>query len=223
MAISQNGYLASPAREHIHTVTVPGTNTRLPVREGAAGDLLIWFAARWHREVEPLHDGWSWGWAYRPIRGGGALSNHSSGTAIDLNAPAHGLGTPARASFSAAQIATIHRILVDAQGCLRWGGDYSGRTDPMHTEVVKPEAECARVLAILTKPAPPKEDELSAEFETAAKARWPREDLLEADLRGDLHVKQVELDEIRDSVAELNAKVDKLILALTSALEGKQP
>jgi hypothetical protein len=196
---------------------------RIPVRVGPSGDLLIWFAARWHREVEPLHDGWSWGWAYRDIRGGGALSNHASGTAIDLNAPAHGLGTPARASFSVAQIAAIHRILADAQGCLRWGGDYGdpahggvrgSRTDPMHTEVIKSEAECARVLAIVTKTPTGGVTELSAEFEAAARARWPKEDQLDKDTRGDLHNKQVQLDRVEAAVKALTAKVDALAAKL---------
>lgn len=160
MAISQNGYQASPARQNIHTVTVPGANVRIPVRVGAAGDLLLWAAARWHRDVEPLVEGWSWGWAYRVIRGGGALSNHASGTAIDLNAPRHPLGTRPSANFTPAQIAAVHRIIADAKGCLRWGGDYSGRADGMHLEVIKPEAECARVLASFNSsyPAPQEDD-----------------------------------------------------------------
>lgn len=205
MAVSQNGYSASPNREHIHTVTVPGTSVQLPVRVGPAGDLLIWFAARWHKEVEPLHPGWCWGWAFRPIRGGGALSNHSSGCAVDLDAPLHGLGTPASASFSAQQIATIHRILKDAQGALRWGGDYSGRTDPMHTEVIVSEAECARVLKLVAGG-----DELSAQFETDQRARWGKEDVLERDLRADLAVKQKQIDGLVAAVQTLTAKVDAL-------------
>lgn len=46
-AMSQNGYAGSPARENIHTLTVAGTNIRIPVRAGPAGDLLMWAAARY--------------------------------------------------------------------------------------------------------------------------------------------------------------------------------
>lgn len=155
MAVSQNSYPAND-RACIHTLTVPGTSVRLPVRKGPAGDLLIWAAARWHREVEPLTPGWNWGFAERTIRGSATvLSNHASGTAIDLNAPKHPLGVPASRNFTPAQIDRVHRIIDDAQGCLRWGGDYDNparggvkgsRPDPMHIEVVASEARCAAVL-----------------------------------------------------------------------------
>lgn len=145
-ARSQNGYSAND-RSVIHTVTVPGTGVRLPVRVGPAGDLLIRAAQRWHHEVEPLVVGTCWGYAERTIRGSSTeLSNHASGTAVDSNAPEHPLGTQPSANFSAAQIAAIRTIVAYAGGCLRWGGDYTGRPDGMHLEVVKSEAECAAVL-----------------------------------------------------------------------------
>lgn len=220
MSVSQNGYQASPARENIHTVTVPGTNVKLPVRVGAAGDLLIWAAARWHREVEPLHEGWNWGWAYRPIRGGGALSNHSSGTAIDLNAPAHGLGTPASASFKPAQIAAVRRIVSDAKGALRWGGDYSGRTDPMHLEINANEAACAAVLKQLTESPTevPDLDANQAKQLADLAGRVGKFDSLEADLRGDLHNKQVQLDALVADVAAMKSDLAFVVAGIKSAL-----
>lgn len=155
MAVSQNGLLAND-RSLIHTLTVPGTTVRLPVRKGPVGDLLVWAAARWHREVEPLIPGTCWAYAERTIRGSATvLSNHASGSAIDLNAPKHPLGVPASRNLSPAQIDRVHRIIDDAQGCLRWGGDYDNparggvkgsRPDPMHIEVVASEARCAAVL-----------------------------------------------------------------------------
>jgi hypothetical protein len=221
VATSQNGYEAG-VQSAIHTVTVPGTAQQIPVRIGPAGDLLIWAAARFHREVEPLHVGWCWGYAYRNIRGSSGLSNHASGTAIDLNAPAHPLGTNPSSNYTPAKIAAIHRIIADAQGALRWGGDYgdpahggvkNSRPDGMHVEVIKNEAECARVLAIVTKPAPapaPSGGPVSPDIDTVVRN-------LDRDLRADLHVKQLELDGIRDAVAALTAKVD----ALASKLEVK--
>lgn len=66
---------------------------------------------------------------YRVIAGSHKLSNHSWGCAIDLSPKTNG--------FNKGK-GTISNIVVDAfkkQGA-RWGGDYEGRTDPMHFEFV---------------------------------------------------------------------------------------
>lgn len=155
MPTSQNGYPCND-RAFIATVTVPGTNVRLPVRKGVCGDLLVWAAVRWHREVEPLVEGTCWGYAERLIRGSDSeVSNHASGTAIDLNAPKHPLDTNPAANFTAAQITAIYRIVADAAPALRWGGSYGdpahggvagSRPDGMHFELVAPEPVVAQVL-----------------------------------------------------------------------------
>lgn len=147
MPVSQNGYPAND-RSLVHNPKVPGTPIDFPggVRRGPAGDLLIWIAEQMQNRVERRPNNYGmWGYAERPIRGGTQLSNHASGTAIDWHAPAHPLG--ADNTFSNAQEAEIHQILREAEGCVRWGGDYSGRRDEMHFELVRSEAECARVLA----------------------------------------------------------------------------
>jgi hypothetical protein len=59
------------------------------------------------------------------------LSNHSSGTAIDLNATQHALGKVG--TFDAAKVPMI-KALAKKYG-LTWGGDYRGRKDEMHFEV----------------------------------------------------------------------------------------
>lgn len=64
----------------------------------------------------------------RQIAGSDSWSNHSWACAIDLS--------PATNGFNAK--GTLSKIVVDAfkrQGAL-WGGDYKGRTDPMHFEFV---------------------------------------------------------------------------------------
>lgn len=155
MRYSQNGW---PAGDIGRTSTrpVPGSAVKLRVVKGAAGDLLLWVAHLFDTMVEDIDDPGvpnDWGYADRPVRGGSDTSNHASGTAIDLNANRHVLGTPASASFSAAQIKAIRAIVHACGGLVRWGGDYTGRKDPMHFEITggTTEAECAAVLRLLTK------------------------------------------------------------------------
>lgn len=144
--VSQNGYPANN-RELVSSRLIPGTSRKVTVRNGPAGDLLLWVAGEFDRQVEDIDAGQldDWGYAERQIIGGAELSNHASGTAIDLNAPKHPLGVAN--TFSVKQRAAIHAILARAQGCVRWGGDYSGRVDEMHFEIVKNEAACRTALA----------------------------------------------------------------------------
>lgn len=155
MVNSQNGYPANNVNL-TSSRRVPGSNRSIRVRNGPAGDLLLWFAGQFDAHVEDIDPGQldDWGYAERPIRGGVELSNHASGTAIDLNAPRHPLNTSPAASFSQSQIGEIHRLLALAGGCIRWGGDYVGRKDPMHFEIVKNEALCQSVLNKLNAPVP---------------------------------------------------------------------
>ena len=59
-----------------------------------------------------------------------SLSNHSSGTAIDLNAIKHPLGK--RNTFTDKQEIIIRQIAAK-YGC-KWGGDWK-RADEMHFEI----------------------------------------------------------------------------------------
>lgn len=154
MAASQNGWRAND-RSVVSSRPVPGTDVSLTVRNGAPGDLLLEVAARFDREVEDIDNGAAglddWGYAERQVRGGSDLSNHASGTAVDLNAPRHPLGTAPEASFSASQITTIHGIIAITADVVRWGGDYTGRKDPMHFELNDGTtfAQCEAALAAL--------------------------------------------------------------------------
>lgn len=136
MLRSHNGWPASEDRKAlgIKSYTVPGTKLKLACAEAAA-PLLINFAAQFHEQVEKIDKGTldDWGYAFRTIRGSDVhLSNHASGTAIDINATKHPLGK--RDTFSKEQEKTI-RELCKKYG-LRWGGDYQVRADEMHFEVV---------------------------------------------------------------------------------------
>lgn len=152
---SQNGYGAND-RSVIASYSLPGGKVAL--RAGDVSVVLLWCANQWHQTVEPLVWPGIWGYAERTIRGSSTtLSNHASGTAIDLNAPKHPLGVAASRNFTPAQIAQVHRIVDACDGVVRWGGDYDSvarggvagsRADPMHLEVV---AGAAAVRAVADK------------------------------------------------------------------------
>lgn len=161
MATSQNGYTAND-EGLLQTWTIPGTTRRVRLRVGAPGGLLVHLAAWFHQHVEPIDTGEldDWGYASRPIRGSATeLSNHASGTALDLNATKHPLGE--RGTFTSAQAAAIRAQLLQYDGCIRWGGDYTKRADEMHFEIVRSPADCAFTLARLTKTQPTTEDEMT--------------------------------------------------------------
>lgn len=145
MTLSQNGWPGLPAESSLlYTWTLPG-GTRLRLRCGSAGFLLchlaLWFDTEVENLEEPVLD--DWGHAYRPVRGYTTLSNHASGTAMDLNATDHPLGVDH--TFSLAEVGAIHTRLRLYEGCIRWGGDYSGRKDAMHFEINQPLSACERV------------------------------------------------------------------------------
>lgn len=130
MSVSQNGW-------SVYTSHPGGTCQWITgyVRGGDVAVVFDYLGQRFNATVEHIRKDWSWGWNYRPIRGSTVTSNHSSGTAVDFNAPAHPLGKTG--TFSAKQRAAINKILSDCGGVIRWGGNYSGRKDEMHFEIVK--------------------------------------------------------------------------------------
>lgn len=152
MASSQNGWPAgSQAQANVATFVVPGTAVRLPVNREAAPALLE-FARWWHTNVELLTLGHCWGWANREIRGSDQISNHASGTAIDLNAPKHPLG-------AVGTVPASKRAAIAAKAAslgLRWGGTYSGRKDEMHAEVIVTRERMRQIVAALQKKPAPK-------------------------------------------------------------------
>ena len=148
MLTSHNGWTASkdPAAIDVKSYLVPGSKIKLRCA-AACAPLLITFAAEFHAHVEPIDVGAlaCWGYAFRNIRGSAdKLSNHSSGTAIDLNAPKHLLGHSG--TFNPMQIVLI-QALCKKYG-LKWGGDYKNRKDEMHFEIdLTPE----KASALITK------------------------------------------------------------------------
>ncbi len=115
------------------------------VRDGDVATVLSHFAERFDAGIEPIDVSSSWGWDYRPVRGHDeGLSNHASGTAIDLNAPAHPLGSSG--TFTDEQVTRLRELLDEVAPVLAWGGDFE-RPDEMHVEVVGTPEQVAEVAA----------------------------------------------------------------------------
>jgi hypothetical protein len=135
METSYNGWPASknPDEIGIKSYAIRGTDIKIKAAAGC-GPLLAEFAAQFHNLIEPVNIGDldDWGYCYRMVRGTtDKLSNHSSGTAIDLNAAHHALGKIG--TFPAEKVPMI-QALAKKYG-LTWGGDYRGRKDEMHFEL----------------------------------------------------------------------------------------
>jgi hypothetical protein len=143
---SQNGWPANsdPAAIGVQSYTVPGTSptVTLKVKSGDVARILIGVAARFQTSVEDINGAESAGYNYRVIAGTNTLSNHASGTAIDLNWNEHPQGT--RGTFTQSQVSAIRTILNSCDGVVRWGGDYSGSgVDEMHFEINVPPGDAS--------------------------------------------------------------------------------
>jgi hypothetical protein len=133
--VSYNGWKASKdqAEIGIKSYAIPGTHLKIRCAEAVA-PLIVGFCKDFNELIEPLDGGQldDWGYAFRMVRGTtDKLSNHSSGTAIDLNATKHPLGKVG--TFPAEKVPMI-RALARKYG-LFWGGDYQKRKDEQHFEI----------------------------------------------------------------------------------------
>ena len=146
---SYNGYAASkdPNEIGIKSYPVKGTTLKLKCAD-KVGPLLAAFAGEFHALIEPIDAGSldDWGYCYRMVRGStDKLSNHSSGTAIDLNSTKHPLGKIG--TFPAEKVPMI-RALAKKYG-LKWGGDYKERKDEMHFEIEVTPAKAKALISSL--------------------------------------------------------------------------
>jgi hypothetical protein len=140
MLTSYNGWTASKdqAEIGIKSYAIPGTTLKIRCAEAVA-PLIVGFCTEFNKLIEELDDGQldDWGYAFRDVRGvPGKLSNHASGTAVDLNARSHSLGK--MGTFPIEKVPML-RALAKKYG-LFWGGDFKNRADEMHFEInVKPK------------------------------------------------------------------------------------
>ena len=147
--LSHNGWPASKNPAEIDIVSIPIEGTKLKVRcAKAVAPLIAGFCKEFHELIEPIDEGSldDWGYCFRMVRGSlNNLSNHSSGTAIDLNASKHPLGK--FGTFPNDKVPML-RALAKKYG-LRWGGDYKSRADEMHFEIDLSEAKVAALIGSL--------------------------------------------------------------------------
>lgn len=142
MAKSYNGWSASPS---LATVVIePVKGVRLRVRRNRnVQSIFTYLVQQYHARVDDVtkpHKQDDWGFNYRPNRNNpNSLSNHSSATAIDLDATEHPNAVPTSRTFTTREIAEVHKILDELEGTVDWGGDYNRTPDAMHFEIaVKP-------------------------------------------------------------------------------------
>jgi hypothetical protein len=143
---SYNGWTASKdqAEIGIKSYAIKGSKVKLRCAYLAA-PLLVAFAEDFHELIEPIDGGAldDWGYCYREVRQvPGKLSNHASGSAIDLNASRHPLGKAG--TFPAEKVPMI-QALAKKYG-LVWGGDYKNRKDEMHFEIAQNPIKTAKLI-----------------------------------------------------------------------------
>ena len=138
---SPNGWPASEDRKAIgiQSFAIPDTSSKIACAKDVA-PILVAFCQDFHNWVEPIDEGQldDWGFCFRMTKGSDkVLSNHASGTAVDLNATKHPLGKSN--TFTKQQTNTIQLLIVKYS--LSWGGNYKRRKDEMHFEIALNKAE----------------------------------------------------------------------------------
>lgn len=144
LSTSQNKWPAAQEPNRIgvrkFAITLKKGLDSIPLNESVSKPLLE-MIKWWDENIEPVKviHGHSW----REIRGQegtGVLSNHASGTAIDINPDDHPLGAEGTIPPSKRE-----PLIAKAKSLgLYWGGLYRGRKDEMHFEWIKPPTTVAK-------------------------------------------------------------------------------
>lgn len=151
--LSQNGWTASANKDAIdvNNYLIPGAKRHISCAKAVA-PILVAFIAEFHKTIEPIDTGVydDWGWA-KPvvIPGSPIISNHGSGTAVDLNSSKH----PWKRRNYKPVKAVKTRLLARKYG-IRWGGDYKYSVDEMHFEIVETPAQVAARIIRMKLPMP---------------------------------------------------------------------
>jgi hypothetical protein len=143
------------------SLPIPGCPARKLLLRAEVLPLFLALAADYHRTIARLDVGaWDdWAYSYRAARFSTSMSDHSSGTAIDLNATAEGaLGHGPLSWWKTGNRALQARRLKKRYEIVMWGGatelggDYrlSNTTDWMHW-ALKPGTTLADVQRVIKK------------------------------------------------------------------------
>lgn len=156
MQSSQNGYpvITDAGSSRLHTWIIKTKTGTLSLRiiAGPVGfvlaHLVMWIGDSIQDITGKVKD--DWGWADRDIRGSSTISNHASGTAVDLDSLIHVLGK--RGTWKSWQYVKIRAALRFVyKGAIRWGADYVNRADEMHFEANKGRASFVVLARTLVK------------------------------------------------------------------------
>lgn len=131
---SQNGW---PVVTSAQCDQGPFLGVKFPngILHGPVAGIALWQMRRYAATVESIKADDCWGFYDKHIEGSSEISNHASGTAWDINAPKHPMGSNPAENFTQRQLKACRAIVAAAGGVLRWGGDYHGRKDGMHWEI----------------------------------------------------------------------------------------
>ena len=148
---SSNGWTASTNLADIDVKIFTILDGAKPVKlrcASAVAPLLIAACREWDKRDEKLKSGQVQGYAFRDVRGGaGTLSNHASGTAVDIFPTRHPQGS-ADGNLTKEQQAAILDIC--KKYGLRSGGTYkNAKPDWMHIEINITPAEVTKLVASL--------------------------------------------------------------------------
>lgn len=107
----------------LRTALVPGTTRKITMRRGVL-PIFLAFAADYHKTIAPIDKGTfdDWGYSYRIARASSSWSDHSSGTALDLNATKEGAQGPGNYDWWVGDKSAQMRKLDRRYEVLMWGG-----------------------------------------------------------------------------------------------------
>ena len=146
MSTSLNGWPGIPLAnsKSLATGLVPGTSKHVTLQKDCL-PLFLCYLADWHHHVMPIDVKGALGpdgWEYRASRVSANLSNHASGTAVDVRYDV--LKADHKRHLTPVQIAAVHKLLdkyvtTSGKRVFGWGGDWTVGTycDEMHTEIIQ--------------------------------------------------------------------------------------
>ena len=155
--LSQNGWPASADRNAIgvKNFLIEGANQHFAMCSAAA-PVLAAFLKEFNTMIETINKPGAvfddWGWHFALIPNTQDLSNHCSGTAIDVNATKHVWKSPT-SGFTPVQEAMIDGLT--RKYGIRWGWRYAhGFKDPMHYEIIETPVQVKARIAKMKLPIP---------------------------------------------------------------------